>query len=84
MASSYKIERAFRLSHGPLPMARAEIARTLNTRPDVLDSLTSRQLAGVIDLLNDHWHRASAWTEAEVCAEGYVWDARTKKLRDLV
>jgi hypothetical protein len=84
MASQYKINRAHKLSHSPLPMAWEEIGATLDTRPEILDKLTSKEIALVIDLLNAHWHKAAAWKEAEICAEGYVWSARHQKLLDVV
>lgn len=84
MAASYKIGRAFELSHNPLPMARRVISDTLHTRAEILDRLTSAELAMVIDLLNHHWHAAVRHTEAEICAEGAVWDNRRQMLREVV
>jgi hypothetical protein len=64
-------------------MAWETIKNTINTRPEVWDSFTSRQLALITDLLNTHWHSAVAWKEAEICADGFVWDNKRQTLLDI-
>lgn len=84
MATQAKVTRAFLQAGNYLPMAANEIAHTINTTcPEMWDSLTSKQLAMVINSLNTHWHKAKAHTEKEICAEGFIWDNSQKKLRDL-
>lgn len=83
MATCAKINHAFKQSHGPLPMARREIMKQLEQRPEVFDMMTSKQLAMVIDLMDIAWKRGTAFKERDICAEGYVWDNNQKSLREL-
>ena len=77
---SVKIARACRMTRH-LPKAEAEI---LSSIPDALiDSLTSKQIAAVMDALNVHWHKARAFEAREILSEGFVWDSRADAFRRL-
>lgn len=64
-----------------LPKAQAEILSSLP--PTLVEALTARQLAEVMQSLNRHWHKAAAWKEKEILAEGAIWDGRAEKLREI-
>lgn len=63
-----------------LPAAEREI---LDSLPEELtEQLTSKQLALVMQALDKHWHKACAWKEKQIVADGYIWDG--EKLCDIV
>lgn len=65
-----KINRAFAKTN-LLPSARTEILKTLN--PELIESLTSNQLAQVLNNLNTHWHKAQAAARADEKADSAYW-----------
>ena len=67
---------------GFLPMAEREILNSMPT--ELLDQLTSKQIAKVMLALNKHWHKACAYKEREIVGDGYVWSERDGKLLDVV
>ncbi len=78
--ANYKIKRACAMA-AMLPRAEEEILASIPQ--ELLDRLTSREIAVVMRSLNAHWHKACAWKEADVAAEGCVWDRARGKLREI-
>lgn len=77
-----KLSRAWALSNIPaMPMVRSAIADSIS--PMLIDNLTARELAEVINSLNAHWHKAVTHTDRAICDEGAVWDDRRSSLPEI-
>lgn len=77
---SIKINRALKQC-GFRPMQESEI---LSSVPQILmDRLTSKELASVMQALNTHWHKAQAAKEQAIISEGCIWSEQHGKLLDL-
>ena len=63
-----------------LPMQEREIMSSMPK--ELLEQLTSKQIALVMSALNEHWHKACRWKESQIIADGYIWDG--EKLVNLV
>ena len=80
MNHQIKINRAQKITK-VLPMASAVIWGSI---PDsLINTLTSKELALVIDALNNHWHKAVAHTEKRIVGDGYVWSSHHQALLDI-
>ena len=75
-----KLAKACRIAR-MLPMAEREILASIP--PEMIKSLTGKQLAMVIVALNAHWHKACAWKEREIIGEGVIWDGSAQQLREI-
>lgn len=73
-----KTRRAIRMCNF-LPMQQEKILGSMPA--ELLDQLTSKQIALVMEALNAHWHKACAWKEAKIIGDGFIWDG--KELRDI-
>lgn len=81
MSHQIKINRAKKIAP-KLPMATKEIWASI---PDeLIEQLTSKQLASMVNALDAHWHKATIHKENEIIAEGYVWSPKHQKLLDVV
>lgn len=77
---SIKINRSLRQC-GFRPRQESEI---LDSVPqDLIRRLTSKELAGVMQALDAHWHKAQAAKEQEILGEGCIWSNQHGKLLDL-
>lgn len=77
---SIKTNRANKL-WSSLPMAEREIWASIPQ--ELIERLTGAELALVKQALNSHWHRASAWKEAQILSEGCIWDDKNQKLSEI-
>ena len=78
--SQIKIDRARHLTRH-LPRAQAEILSSIS--PEMVASLTGKQLAMVMDALDRHWHKARAFESRDILAEGCIWDPNSQQLREI-
>lgn len=77
-----KISRAYQNAEiGKYPASREAMLKHL---PDeLIKTLTSRELAMVLDALWSCAEAAKVIAEQEIVAEGAVWDAKTQRLIEL-
>jgi len=80
MNHQIKINKAAKLAP-KLPMATREIWDSIPV--ELIERLTSRDLAVVVNMLNRHWHKAARHNSNEIIAEGYVWSDRHQALLDI-
>lgn len=81
MTHQIKINRAHKLAPKS-PMAIREIWDSI---PDELvESMTSKQLAIVVNALDHHWHKAVKQTEEDIVSAGYVWSHKDNKPMDII
>ena len=63
------------------PMQERDI---INSVPqELMDRLTGKELALVMQALNAHWHKAQAAKEQAIIDEGCIWSEQHGKLLDL-
>jgi hypothetical protein len=77
---SIKLDRACKLAK-MLSRAEAEILSSIPA--ELSNRLTSAELALVMKALNGHWHKALAFKERDILAEGCVWDDAAQKMREI-
>ena len=78
---SIKIGRACELAN-MLPRAQEAILGSIE--PELIDRLTALELALVMKSLNTHWHKAVAFNESDILAEGCIYDPRSDRLIELM
>lgn len=81
MVHAIKINRTNKLAP-KLPTAKAEIWDSIPQ--GLIDTLTSNELAMVVNALDKHWHKAVRHAQKEVVADGYVWSDKHQALLDVV
>lgn len=77
-----KIERARKLSSTGAYPATFD-AMLGHVSAEIVSSVTSRQLARIIDDLFVASQAAKAIAEADAITEGAIWDARQQRLREI-
>ncbi len=79
---SIKVERARKLSEvGRYPATYAAVLASLS--PEVVAALSSRLLARLLDDVWASWKETKRLHEADIVAEGAVWDAGGRRLRGI-
>ena len=75
-----KMDRALRTCNF-LPMQQRNILASLPA--ELVNMLTSKELAIVMQTLDAHWHKAQAAALENVLDEQYIWSDKANKLLDL-
>lgn len=78
-----KINRARNLSNiGRYPKSFNEMIKILPS--ETIKSLTSKHLAVLVDNIWQGCQTSKLIQEMEICDQGYIWDSKQNKMRDLV
>lgn len=75
-----KLNRAFGICNFR-PMQERDIVSSVPQ--ELIDRLTSKELALVMQALNAHWHKAQMAKEQAIIDEGCIWSERHGKLLEL-
>lgn len=70
-AHSIKLNRSLDICKF-LPMQRRAILESVPT--EIIANLRASDLALVMQALDAHWHKAVAFAEKQILAEGCIWD----------
>lgn len=81
MEHKIKINRACKLAK-KLPRTQEAILQSLSD--DLIASLTSKQIASVMQALDSHWQKATSHCEQRIIGDGCVWSQKHNALLDIV
>ncbi len=64
-----------------LPAATVEIWSSI---PDkLINQITAKQLATVVEMLDQHWRKAQEAAREEILGNGYIWSQNKKRHFDI-